>query len=128
MGAPIKLTNRAIHLAPIVKTLRGFVSSNPGNAYTNYAAFPVHALQELLNFISVYTKTLPSVTVPAFVMQARGDMTVRPESAQFIYDELGSEIKHLVWKDIDQHVIVSDAFPEVHDDILTFLCQHQRDA
>lgn len=108
-----------------MKTLRGFVGSNPGNPYTNYAAFPVQALHELLSFIAVYAKTLPNVTTPAFVVQARGDTTVRPESAQFIYDELGSQIKHLVWKDIDQHVIVSDEFPEVHDEILTFLRQHQ---
>ncbi len=124
VGAPIKLTSRTIHLAPIVKTLRGFVSSNPGNPYTNYAAFPVHALQELLSFISAYTKVLPDITAPAFIVQARGDTTVRPESAQVIYDELGSEVKHLVWKDIDQHVIVSDAFPEVHDNIVAFLRQH----
>jgi esterase/lipase/1-acyl-sn-glycerol-3-phosphate acyltransferase len=125
IAAPIKLTNRAIHLAPIVKTVRGFVSSNPANANTNYLAFPVQALHELLQFISVYTKTLKEITVPTLLIQARGDPTVRPDSAQYIYTELGTKEKVLIWKDVDQHVIVSDAFPDVHDDVLTFLRQHQ---
>ncbi len=124
VAAPIKLANRAIHLAPIVKTVRGFVNSNPNNPHTNYLAFPVQALHELLQFIAVYTKTLHAVSVPTLLIQARGDATVRPESAQYIYDELGTAVKTLIWKDVDQHVIVSDAFPDVHDDILTFLQQH----
>ncbi|PON13620.1 hypothetical protein C2W62_33400 [Candidatus Entotheonella serta] len=125
VAAPIRLTNRAIHLAPIVKTVRGFVNSNPGNPHTNYLAFPVQALQELLQFISAYSKTLQDVTVPTLLIQAQGDTTVRPDSAQYIYDELGTETKELIWKDANQHVIVSDAFPDVHDDVLTFLQQHQ---
>jgi esterase/lipase/1-acyl-sn-glycerol-3-phosphate acyltransferase len=125
VAAPIKLTNRAIHLAPIVKTVRGFVSSNPDNPNTNYLAFPVQALHELLQFISVYPKTLKEVTVPTLLIQARGDNTVRPDSAQYIYDRLGTKEKELIWKDVDRHVIVSDAFPDVHDDILRFLRRHQ---
>jgi len=125
VAAPIKLTNRAIHLAPLIKTVRGFVSSNPGNPNTNYLAFPVQALHELLQFISVYAKTLHDVEIPTLLIQARGDNIVRPDSAQYIYNELGTEEKKLIWKDVDQHVIISDAFPDVHDDILTFLRQHQ---
>jgi esterase/lipase len=125
IAAPIKLTNRAIHLAPIVKTVRGFVSSNPGNPNTNYLAFPVQALHELLQFISVYSKTLNEITAPTLLIQARGDPTVRPDSAQYIYDEQVTEEKHLIWKEVDQHVIISDAFPDVHDDVLTFLRRHQ---
>jgi esterase/lipase/1-acyl-sn-glycerol-3-phosphate acyltransferase len=125
IAAPIKLTNRAIHLAPIVKTVRGFVSSNPGNPNTNYLAFPVQALHELLQFISVYSKTLNEITAPTLLIQARGDPTVRSDSAQYIYDELVTEEKHLIWKDVNQHVIISDAFPDVHDDVLTFLRRHQ---
>ncbi|ETW92739.1 MAG: hypothetical protein ETSY1_42350 [Candidatus Entotheonella factor] len=125
VAAPIKLTSRAIHLAPIVKTVKGFVNSHPGNPNTNYQAFPVQALHELLQFISVYAKILPDVAVPTLLIQARGDNTVRPDSAQYIYDELGTPDKTLIWKDIDRHVIVSDAFPDVHDDILTFLQHHQ---
>ena len=125
VAAPIKLTNRAIHLAPIVKTVRGFVSSNPDNPNTNYMAFPVQALHELLQFIGVYSKTLPDVKAPTLLIQARGDNTVRPDSAQYIYDRLGAETKELIWKDSDRHVIVSDAFPDVHDEILAFLRRHQ---
>jgi esterase/lipase/1-acyl-sn-glycerol-3-phosphate acyltransferase len=125
VAAPIKLTNRAIHLARIVKTVRGFVSSNPVNPNTNYLAFPVQALHELLQFISVYSRTLPHVKIPALLIQSRGDDTVRPDSAQYIYNALGTANKELIWKDVNRHVIVGDAFPDVHDDILRFLRRHQ---
>jgi len=63
--------------------------------------------------------------VPTLLIQARGDPTVRPDSAQYIYNELTTEEKKLIWKEVHQHVIVSDAFPDVHDDVLTFLRRHQ---
>ncbi len=86
---------------------------------------PFCPTRPLLQFISVYAKTLRDVTVPTLLVQAQGDTTVRPDSAQYIYDELGTENKELIWKDVDRHVIVSDAFPDVHDDILRFLQEHQ---
>ena len=124
VGAPIKLQSRAVRLAPIVKTVRGFISAVPGNADTNYSAHPVQALHQLTQFINAYDAVLAQVNIPVLLIQARGDATVRPESAQHIYDRLTTPDKSLLWKDIDRHVIVSHDFPEVHNDILTFVHRH----
>jgi carboxylesterase len=101
-----------------------FVRAEPENRRTNYTYHPLLALRQLTQFIDVYQKVLSQVTVPALVVQARGDPTVHPESAQYIYNRLQSQDKTLLWKSIDRHVIVSTTDTEVHEDIFTFLQQH----
>jgi esterase/lipase/1-acyl-sn-glycerol-3-phosphate acyltransferase len=124
VGAPIKLQSRAVRLAPLVKTVRGFVSTAPGNPDTNYSAHPVQALHQLTQFISTYNAVLGQIHIPVLLIQARGDPTVRPESAQYIYDRLTAPEKSLLGKNLNQHVIVGHDFPEVHHDILTFVHRH----
>ena len=124
IGAPIKLQQRFLRFVPVVQTVRGFVRAEPENPHTNYTYHPLSALWQLTQFIAVYPQVLHHVTVPVLLVQARGDPTVQPESAQYIYERLQSPDKQLLWKAIDRHVIVSARDTEVHNDILTFLRQH----
>lgn len=124
VGAPLKLQHWAVRLAALVGSVRDFVPSQPENPATNYRYQPLRALQQLLRFIAVYQTHLERITHPVLLVQARRDPTVRPESAQSLYDRLGSRQKHLIWKDVERHVIVGADFPDVHHDILTFLCRH----
>ncbi len=123
VGAPIKLQNRFVHLAPILKTVKNFIHAEPENSRTNYNYHPLQAVQQLLQFIDEYQTVLPHITLPVLLIQARSDPTVWAESAQVIYDRIQSQDKQLLWKDIDRHVIVSANYPEVHTDIVTFLQQ-----
>jgi carboxylesterase len=124
VGAPLKLQRRWLRLAPVVQTVRDFVRDEPENREANYADHPVQGVRQLLRFIAIYQEMLPHVTLPVLLIQARGDPTVRPESAQLIYDRIQSPHKHLLWKERTRHVIVSQHDADVHRDILTFL-QHQ---
>ena len=124
VAPPIKLHQRFLRLIPLMKTVRGFVRSEPGNPHTNYRDQPLQALQQLTQFIHIYQEVLAHITAPVLLLQARGDTTVRPESAQYIYDRLQSPDKHLLWTDHDRHVIVSADHPDVHHDIVVFLQQH----
>jgi esterase/lipase/1-acyl-sn-glycerol-3-phosphate acyltransferase len=124
VGAPIKLHNRYLRLIPVAKAMRDFVRAEPENPRTNYTYQPLRAVWQLTQFIDVYQEALSRVTLPVLLVQARGDTTVRPESAQLIYERLSSQDKRLLWKDIDRHVIVGDDYPDVHHDILTFLQHH----
>jgi len=123
VGAPLTLQRRWLRLAPVVQTVRDFVRATPENPEANYAYHPVQGVRQLLRFIEVYQAVLPQVTLPVLLIQARGDPTVRPESAQQIYDRLPSSHKQLLWKDRHRHVIVSPHDADVHRDILTFLQQ-----
>jgi carboxylesterase len=65
---------------------------------------------------------LPSITVPTLVMQSIREHTVEPESAQFIYNNLGSSDKKLVWLKKSGHIITLDAERElVFEEIGRFL-------
>ena len=123
VGAPLKLQRRWLRLAPVVQTVRDFVHDEPDNLEANYAYHPLQGVRQLLRFIEVYQEVLPQVTLPVLLIQARGDPTVRPESAQHIYARLQSPHKHLLWKERNRHVIVSQHDADVHRDIFTFLQQ-----
>ncbi len=124
VGAPIKLHNRYLRLVPIAKVMRDFVYSEPENPRTNYVYQPLRAVWQLTQFIEVYQAALTRVTQPVLLVQARGDTTVRSESAELIYQRLQSNDKRLIWKDIDHHVIVGDNYPDVQNDIFAFLQQY----
>src|SRR4030095_1628644 len=82
VGAPLKLQRRWLRLAPVVQTMRDFVRAERENPDANYASHPVQAWRQLLRFIAIYQEILRQVTLPVLLIQARGDPTVRPESAQ----------------------------------------------
>jgi esterase/lipase len=124
VGAPLKLQRRWLRLTPVVQTVRDFVHAAPENPEANYAYHPVQGVRQLLRFIAVYQAVLPHVTLPVLLIQARGDPTVRPDSAPQIYARLPSPHKQLLWKERTRHVIVSQHDADVHRDIFTFL-QHQ---
>jgi esterase/lipase len=123
VGARLTLQRRLWRLAPVVQTVRDFVRAAPENPEANYAYHPVQGVRQLLRFVEIYQEVLPQVTLPVLLIQARGDPTVRPESAQQIYARLQSPHKQLLWKDRNRHVIVSPHDADVHRDILTFLQQ-----
>jgi esterase/lipase len=124
VGAPVKLQYRMLRLAPMVQTVRDFVRAVPENPAHNYLYHPLPAVRQLTRFIAVYQEALPQVTLPVLLIQARGDPTVHPESAQRIYERLQSPEKYLLWKDVKRHVIIGEEDAEVHHDILTFVWQH----
>jgi esterase/lipase len=124
VGAPLKLQRRWLRLAPVVQTMRDFVRAEPENPDANYAYHPVQGVRQLLRFIAIYQEILPQVTLPVLLIQARGDPTVRPESAQQLYTRLPSPHKQLLWKELTRHVIVRQHDADVHRDILTFLQHH----
>jgi esterase/lipase/1-acyl-sn-glycerol-3-phosphate acyltransferase len=124
VGAPLQLQRRGVRLAPVVQTVRDFIRDEPENREANYAYHPVQGVRQLLRFIEVYQEVLPDVTLPVLLIQARGDPTVRPDSAPRIYARLQSPHKQLLWKECNRHVIVSQHDTDVHRAIFAFLQHH----
>lgn len=63
----------------------------------------VHELKKLL--VEVKNRWVSQVDVPILIIQSRADHTVRPESAQFIYDAVASRKKKLLWLPEARHVL-----------------------
>ncbi|MFO7666445.1 MAG: alpha/beta fold hydrolase [Desulfobacterales bacterium] len=84
-----------------------FVENNPENPHINYSRNPVSGIRELERFMESIEPKIPSIKVPALVIQAHGDPVVNPKGSRKVYELLGSEDKSYVVLNINRHVIVS---------------------
>lgn len=74
-----------------------------------YNGTPVGTVAELMDLVVAVRHNLGRVTCPTVVIQSKTDETVRPRSAEIIYDGLASESKGLVWLERSRHVAVIDS-------------------
>jgi carboxylesterase len=73
-----------------------------------YDYTPLACIGELKKLMRIVRRSLKKVTVPTLIVQSEKDETVVPKSAQYIYDRIGSTVKHLSWYKNSSHVIVID--------------------
>ncbi len=83
-----------------------------------YNGTPVGTVAELGDLIIASRHNLQRVTCPALVIQSRVDETVKPVSAEIIYDGLGSTQKGLVWLEESRHVALLDVERDVIADAI----------
>lgn len=71
-----------------------------------YRCMPIAGVHELKKLLSdVKHLWLPQVEAPILIIQSLADRTVRPESAQYIFDTVASEEKKLLWLPQSRHVL-----------------------
>ena len=74
-----------------------------------YNVMPVKPLCSLFALVELCKeKLLKKITVPCIVLQSKIEHTVNPESAQYIYDNISSEEKKLVWYKNSGHILTLD--------------------
>jgi carboxylesterase len=71
----------------------------------SYNVMPLKPLASLLQLIDKVKPELAGIGVPALIFQSIDDKTVNPESATYIYEQLGSENKEIFWLKKSGHVI-----------------------
>ena len=74
-----------------------------------YDQTPLSSLASLLDLIDSVKSDLGKIHCPTLVVQSRREHTVRPESASFIFDNLGSADKELLWLEKSGHVVTLDS-------------------
>ena len=74
----------------------------------HYDHTPLSSLSSLLDLIGQAETFLPRISAPALLVQSRREHTVRPESAQFIYERLGSAAKEIFWLEKSGHIVTLD--------------------
>ena len=89
---------------------------------------PVKPLTSLFKLLERCKRQyLPAIKAPVIVLQSKRDHTVVPESAQYIYDHLGSapEAKRLVWFQKSGHIMTLDREREqAYREIADFFAQN----
>ena len=71
----------------------------------SYDAIPLKALSSLLELIDLVKEELGEIKASALILQSQDDTLVNPQSAEYIYDHLGSKEKELIWLEKSGHVI-----------------------
>lgn len=129
LSTPIYIANKRLPLLPVYRMFTNFVSKKRkrlpgvGERYSiSYDQTPLSSLTSLIQLIKHVDTLLPSIIIPALVIQSKIEHTVKPESAQYIYNKLGSKDKRLVWLKKSGHIITLDHEREfVFEEIGRFL-------
>ncbi|MDL2280889.1 alpha/beta fold hydrolase [Selenomonadales bacterium OttesenSCG-928-I06] len=118
LSAPIYIADKRIKIMPFIKAFQGFVpkatkkpsetSEDMAKYLIGYDQVPVPCSISVLELIDDVKVLLPKVTAPILIIQAKGEHTVKPESAEFIYNNVSSADKHLHWLEESGHVITLD--------------------
>jgi carboxylesterase len=87
-----------------------------------FQATPMNTLKALQQLMGEVRESLDLIYSPTFVVQARHDEMINPESANLIYDTVESVDKDLKWYEQSPHVItLGKEKAQLHIDVETFL-------
>ncbi|WP_062109248.1 alpha/beta hydrolase [Bacillus niameyensis] len=88
----------------------------------NFRKTPMNTLKSLQHLISDVRDQVETIYAPLFVVQARHDEMINPNSANIIYEETESTYKDIKWYENSTHVITLGPEKEtLHEDIYRFL-------
>lgn len=90
-----------------------------------YRCMPVASVHELGKLLLAVKKDLSKVTAPLLIFQSKTEHTVRPESADYIYEKTSSREKKIIWVPNGRHVMtLYRGRIKVYQAILAFLEEH----
>ncbi|WP_024297049.1 alpha/beta fold hydrolase [Methylomicrobium lacus] len=108
ISVSIKFVNPAFMLVPLLynanalvrwvssfEGVKPFIEHAPEHPDINYWNMPVRALYELRRLIHQLESLLPSIATPTLVMYADQDPVVSPQSAEIVFNKLGTTHKEL---------------------------------
>ena len=112
INAPIKVFDWKVKLSPLVRGSAKIRKLPPDVVPTgemaefaqHYDDQPVGTIAELLDLVRAVRRNLATVKSPTLVVQSLADETVKPVSANIIFDGLGSVEKRILWLPRSQHV------------------------
>ena len=115
LAAPVYVLDKRVPFLPLLrhfikylnKRQRFYFSADKYNLA--YNVMPVKPLGSLFDLVKLCKeKFLKKITVPCIVLQSKIEHTVNPKSAQYIYDNISSEEKKLVWYKNSGHILTLD--------------------
>lgn len=132
IAAPVRIYDRKAYGAPLLKHFQRFRKwggSGDGSTaeeFTDYKlgydGFSVEALCHLLKLMKLGEKNLHQIQCPTLIIQSKTDETVKPVSAQIIYDKIRAPQKEILWLERSKHVCTIGPERElIHERIQEFL-------
>ncbi|MBP1764722.1 MAG: hypothetical protein H6Q65_1780 [Firmicutes bacterium] len=127
MSPPFFLTDDRLPFLRVYRLFHQFTPKRRRKLYpvdsrysVAYNRTPLRSLDSLLELIEEMKSRLPAVIRPLLIVQSRSEHTVRPESAQYLYDNVGSSYKELLWLKKSGHIVTLDlerelVFAAIHE-------------
>src|SRR3989344_5269597 len=123
INSAILLESRYIPFIPLVRLVETYTARSAEDIVqfidekrVAYDSTPLDSIIELQKLIGIIQ--LPSITEPILILQADNDAIVSPESANYIYENVGSEDKELIFLSNSTHSRINnqqDAFDKVYE-------------
>ncbi|PIY96630.1 MAG: hypothetical protein COY66_03800 [Candidatus Kerfeldbacteria bacterium CG_4_10_14_0_8_um_filter_42_10] len=134
VGTPTKIYRERLknNLIPVAKRIKKYHKKswwmkvrNENSHAGTYQKIPYNNLQDFMYFIGKFTKKeLPDIKIPALIIHSKKDIVIPPISAEYIYNNIGSEKKELFWVEKSYHnPFVDYATPEFFEKIYNFLAE-----
>lgn len=115
LAAPIYLQDKRVPLFPILRYFVKYLPKQKRNYHeaakynVAYDKMPTKPIGSILQMIkTAKAEYIPKIEIPCLVMQSKIEHTVAPKSAQYIYDNIKSKEKKLVWFEHCGHILTLD--------------------
>ncbi len=110
LSTPINIYDKRLPLLPVYRLFKHYVpKKRRGHEFEGiytYDSYPLAALSSFLELINDLKGRLSKVRQPVLIIQSRVEKTVRPDSANYIYDNVASSVKELFWLENSGHMVV----------------------
>ena len=101
-------TNKFVQWMSVFEGVKPFIENDPEHPEINYRNTPVRALYELRLLIQEVEEHLPDITTPCLVLYADHDPVVSIDSAEIVFNSLGSKSKKLHIINAERHGILME--------------------
>ncbi len=131
LSAPIEVYDQRVQYLGLAKLVCRFFpkARQPQKLkdYFRYSVMPLRSVESLMDLIDDTCARLPKLDKPILIVQSEAEHTVKPVSAQIIYDEVASAEKKLRWLHRSGHTITIDVERElVFREIILFFNQGKK--
>ncbi len=115
MSAPMYVFDKRLPLLKILRYFMKYITKRHRSYFTadkynlSYDVMPTKPLVSLFELVKLCKKSiLAKITVPCIILQSTIEHTVKPCSAQYIFDHISSEVKQLAWFHNSGHILTLD--------------------
>lgn len=107
-STPITFNDKKIKYTPLIQFFNRYYQRDISEFHQPFyhQNFPVKILAEMVLHIDKIKKTLSEVKSPALIIQSKNDPRLESASAQYVYDNIASEKKEILWLKSNKHVLM----------------------
>ncbi len=118
IGTPIKFRKEHVYktLFPFLglfksfqrKWYRNLIDKEIQEKRIGYHLIPLNSVAKVVALVEESKRALPQITAPSLIMQSTNDFGINPSSVDYIYKNINSMKKKVVWVKDAYHVLIVD--------------------